>query len=352
MTRTHRLAFAAHAVLLIACSAEPASVHAGESSLVSAVIDEADPLRQLVAAVESDEPESASYLSHILDTPTDADALQAVRYLVWVGRRDANAQPNSIRSRWIQRPLIVKLLSSGLRDSHEPTRRIVVRELMTRVRPGDLRAIVPAVIEAHAEGHVGVGAIEILALANTPDAQRYVKRYGASRALSDRVRARLADESSLERIAVSFGNASTAGEKSAYAADLGFVGGRQAATLLAAELRTPLVGGRKHRRSARYDILRALGRVYPDEDLFDHALSDVWSSLRELATRAERQRATDAYLHLAEAWCNDELGTKWEVPRARVPLYDFEHAGDGAVRAELRDTYNMLRGRTESDDDE
>ena len=101
--------------------------------------------------------------------------------------------------------------------------------------------------------------------------------------------------------------------KGELALKLGYVGTTNAVLVLAKELRSPLkVDEQQYFYSLRYRILQALGRAYPDEEMFNEELNFVTEG-PNYGIQTDQER----YLDRVEHWAEKEYGITWRNERPR-----------------------------------
>jgi HEAT repeat protein len=125
---------------------------------------------------------------------------------------------------------------------------------------------------------------------------------------TDLALARLGDKPIEDKLIQAFANARAADRMASAARDLGYVGSQRCAQVLAQAMRSDVVrvlpSGRK--TSIRIDIIKALSRIFPDEQL-------LWQPVDPAES--------DTYYEQIEKWCQNRLGVKWD--RERPPfLYE------------------------------
>lgn len=219
------------------------------------------------------------------------------------------ARGRGVDTGWIENAAVVRVLVTALSSEAASVRRRALFYLLNHARPAHLAEQARRIKEALASRPVPDGPA---LLARLPlDAAERAAWLGRPD-LPPKVRARLGDRAAEDRLIEQFTGATTYDEASRLAADLGYVGGPRAGSALAAALASDLFqSGVYERLSLRCDVIRALGRIHPDEPMLNEEANLIMA-------RGETDYGLDRtrdYLRRVLDWARGRYGVAIEFPK-------------------------------------
>lgn len=219
------------------------------------------------------------------------------------------ARGRGVDTGWIDNAAVVRVLVTALASEATSVRQRAAFYLLNYARPAHLADQAGRIKEALASRRVVDGpallarlpldAAERAAWLNKPD-------------LPPKVRARLGDRAAEDRLIEQFTAATAYHEASRAAADLGYVGTRRAGAALAAGLSSDLFQSAVYERlSLRCDVIRALGRIHPDESMLNEEANLIMA-------RGETDYGLDRtreYVRRVLDWAREQYGVAIEFPK-------------------------------------
>ena len=140
--------------------------------------------------------------------------------------------------------------------------------------------------------------------------------------IPDEIRAKVGNLEIQKRLIEQFQKESDAKTKGELALKLGYIGTQEAVLALVKEIRTPLIVEDKQKAfvrpksySVRYKIIEALGKAFPDEELFNDELQEIIQNTAGVNDDKIYESRGGDYYDRVEKWCQEKFNIQWENPR-------------------------------------
>jgi hypothetical protein len=223
----------------------------------------------------------------------------------------------------IDDPTVVTCLVIGVGETSTQVQKLCVRTLLQDVRRTE--HITPHVDDLIAawDNMKDEDLATLIGRVQTDRAGAFLKELEKSGELqlAAKVKARFGSAVDEQKMILEFENETDARKKADIGYDLAYVGSTNCVAAIASAMRSPMtVHGRTGHYSLRYDLIRALATIYPDEDLFGSELQAL-SILDGSPSCETRRKAEDAYIDRVEKWCEEHADVQWTCPRPATPLF-------------------------------
>lgn len=213
---------------------------------------------------------------------------------------------------YVREKVIIECFLTALHDSRPSVRFTALTYLSDYLPPKQLRGYIKDLISAWQYFKPNQDFMILIGSTDTDEAKAFLTELvGDHVPVPDEVKAKIGDLALEHQLINQFGSEATFNAKSSLALKLGYIATPASICALCQEMRSPLVLETQETVvSIRYNILEALKKAFPEDDLFSEKFREVLK-----ATKYQDVEDGEQYIDQVEKWCHQRCGTTWQSPR-------------------------------------